>query len=251
MTAIVLTSKAEAAGDGLARTADILREEGACDIVGTAPLHGNLPVEDILRSCVEKGAAQIVVVPYLLHLEEEVRRELSERVETVRTAYPNVQFLIASPIGFDRRLVEIVRDRVAQAALGLDGSPDVPILRIEGRVAAPIDLGYPDFQELPDQIPDVGRIVPERRGIGVWARTLLERTAVQPGATHVLFHAGEDGFFARVSIADVTEKGFLIYQIDGQPLPASLGGPLRLLIPGIDDRCANVKNVTRMELTTE
>ncbi len=74
--------------------------------------------------------------------------------------------------------MEIVRDRIAQAAAGLDGSAGVPILRIEGRVAAPIDLGYPDFQELPDQIPDVGRIVSERRGAGVWVRTLLERDTV-------------------------------------------------------------------------
>lgn len=251
MTAIVLTSKVEAAGEGLARTADILREEGACDIVDAAPLHGNPPFEKVLRSCVEKGAAQIVIVPYLLHIGKELRRELSERVETVRKAYPNVQFLIASPIGFDRRLAEIVRDRVGQATLGLDGSAGVPILRIEGRVSAPIDFGYPDFQALPDQIPDVGRIVPKRRGAGVWVRTLLERVAIQPGTTHALFHAGEDSFFARVSLDDVSEKGFLIYQIDGQPLPANLGGPLRLLIPGIDDRCANVKNITRMELAAE
>ena len=243
--ATILVGYMGGAGDGLRQAVDTLCGERTGEVVEAASLRGHPSFEDALRSCIEKGAAQIVVVPYLLHLEDEVRRELSERAEAVEKAHPNLQCLIAPPIGFDRRLVDIVQDRMEQVEQ--DASADVPILKIEGRVAAQADLSYRDFQRLPDQIPDIGRIVPKRQGTGVWVRTLL--TAVKPGATHAVFHATEDGFSARVSLADVSEKGFLIYQINGQPLPASLGGPLRLLIPGLDDRCANVKGVVRLEIT--
>ena len=38
------------------------------------------------------------------------------------------------------------------------------------------------------------------------------------------------------------------YRMDGHPLPECMGGPLRLFVPETDDRCANVKNVIRIEL---
>ena len=41
----------------------------------------------------------------------------------------------------------------------------------------------------------------------------------------------------------------LVYEIDGQPLPESKGGPFRLVAPGLGDLCANVKGGARIELT--
>ena len=55
-------------------------------------------------------------------------------------------------------------------------------------------------------------------------------------------------FPATVDLALVREQGLLIYGLEGQPLPVSYGGPLRLIIPGHDDRCANVKGVARVEI---
>ena len=43
--------------------------------------------------------------------------------------------------------------------------------------------------------------------------------------------------------------GVLVYELDGEPLPESKGGPFRLVTPGLGDLCANVKGVARIEVT--
>jgi len=41
----------------------------------------------------------------------------------------------------------------------------------------------------------------------------------------------------------------LVYELAGEPLPESKGGPFRLVTPGLGDLCANVKGVARIEVT--
>ena len=114
-------------------------------------------------------------------------------------------------------------------------------------MATPTAFSYPDFRQLPNQIPDVSQVISARPGSGVWVRTLLERVGVKSAATHAVFYAREDGFSANVTLKDLRENGLMIYQLDGQPLPTRAGGPLRLLIPGAEDRCSNIKGVSRLE----
>ena len=143
---------------------------------------------------------------------------------------------------------ELKPDRVGAER---ENTSDAPILKVDGLLERAETFSYPDLKALPDQIPDVGRILPDRRGEGIWLRVLLGRVTVKPGTTHAVFHALDGQFSARVPLTEALEKGFFVYRLDGQPLPESLGGPLRLLIPGADDRCANVKGVSRIEITAE
>jgi 2-dehydropantoate 2-reductase len=41
----------------------------------------------------------------------------------------------------------------------------------------------------------------------------------------------------------------LVYELDGATLPDAIGGPFRLVTPGLGDLCANVKGVARIEVT--
>ena len=105
-------------------------------------------------------------------------------------------------------------------------------------------LDFENFATLPNQIADISTLVPDRQGQGVWIREVLDHT---PNAD-AIFYADADRFSATVDLALVRERGLLIYGLEEQPLPASYGGPLRLIIPGHDDRCANVKGVARVEI---
>ena len=64
---------------------------------------------------------------------------------------------------------------------------------------------------------------------GVSIDTLLD--GVQTSAEFVIQY-GDGGYTTNVPLADVTDgKAWIVYEYDGEPLPAEHGGPARLLVP--------------------
>ncbi|MGH7206174.1 MAG: 2-dehydropantoate 2-reductase [Nitrospiraceae bacterium] len=124
-------------------------------------------------------------------------------------------------------------------------------LRIDGAVIQPITLDSAALGKLPaeHQVPDMSTLVPGMKGAGIRVKGLLEVPALAIGADHVTFHSQDGQFAASLTMKQATEHGILIYQLDGEPLPEQKGGPFRLVMPGLGDLCANVKGVTRIELT--
>jgi 2-dehydropantoate 2-reductase len=134
------------------------------------------------------------------------------------------------------------------------------LLIIDGEVNQPRKLTWADFQSLDAefQVPDVSRLDPKRQGTAVKLEGALGLAGVKPSAKYLTLHARADDFHASVPLASVRERGLLIYQLNGQPLPLSAGGPVRFYIPDFAachsaevDECANVKFVDRLELSTE
>jgi hypothetical protein len=142
------------------------------------------------------------------------------------------------------RWIDLLAEHLAAA---LEEPPPAPILMVEGRVDTPGPLNRRDLASLPGQIPDVGALVPGRRGRAVRVRSLLDHAGVSPSARAVTFYSG-DAFSADLPLAQAAEAGLLVYELDGRPLSADLGGPVRLFVPGADDRCANVKAVDRIAI---
>ena len=134
------------------------------------------------------------------------------------------------------------------------------ILRVDGEVERPLELQSSDLAAIDAafQISDVSTLDPKRKGRAVRLAGLLGRAGVKPTAQYLTLHASRDDFHASIPLAAVRERAILIYELDGQPLSASAGGPVRLLIPDYAachtaevDECANVKFVDRIELTAE
>ena len=131
-------------------------------------------------------------------------------------------------------------------------------LIVEGEVERPgalaaLDLAAIDARR---QIADVSQIDPARSGVAVWLRGLLEHVGAKPTAAYLTLHASADDFHASIPLASVLDRGFIIYALEGHPLPASAGGPFRFFIRDYlachsaeIDECANVKFVDRIELT--
>ena len=133
-------------------------------------------------------------------------------------------------------------------------------LRVDGEVDRPLELQSSDLAAIDPafQIPDVSQLDPKRRGRAVRLSGLLQLAGAKPAAQYLTLHASRDDFHASIPLAAVRERAILIYELDGQPLGESAGGPVRLLIPDYAacktaevDECANVKFVDRIELTAE
>ena len=133
-----------------------------------------------------------------------------------------------------------------------------PILKIDGAVEHPLALTYTDLAAFPDaaQFADVSRLHPSRRGDGVTLDAILERAAVRPAANFVILHADRDDFHVCVPLESIKGQGIVVYKIGSAPLGVEHGGPIRLIIrdpsachTGDLDDCANVKYLSRVELT--
>jgi len=125
------------------------------------------------------------------------------------------------------------------------------VLRIEGAVVQPVTLDREALLKLPveHQLSDLNDIMGKMNGKAVRVKGILEIPALTIGADHVTFHSQDGQFAASLTVKQAAEYGVLVYELDGQPLPASKGGPFRLVAPGLGDLCANVKGVARIELT--
>jgi 2-dehydropantoate 2-reductase len=131
-------------------------------------------------------------------------------------------------------------------------------LRIDGEVETALALSRSDLAAIEGvaQIPDMTRVDPKRRGKAVKLAAVLAAARPRGTATYLTLHSATDDFHASVPLEAVRERGLVIYELDGQPLPASAGGPFRFYIPDFAachsaevDECANVKFVDRIELT--
>ena len=94
-------------------------------------------------------------------------------------------------------------------------------------------------------LANVSAAVPGRTGAAAALAGLL--TEVPDDALAVVVAA--DGFVSEPTPVAILRTGFLVYALDGGPLPAGHGGPLRLLLPpGTATSCANVKSVVRIAI---
>ena len=187
-----------------------------------------------------EGIDQILIFPALIALPDAMRENLLQRIASLQNENTQTRILLTSPLGGDPRLFDMIQDRMAAA---LKSTQNTPILTIETPKTSRT-LDFENFATLPNQIADISTLVPDRQGQGVWIREVLDDIA----NADAIFYADADRFSATVDLALVREQGLLIYGLQEQPLPASYGGPLRLIIPGHDDRCANVKGVARVEI---
>jgi DMSO/TMAO reductase YedYZ molybdopterin-dependent catalytic subunit len=132
------------------------------------------------------------------------------------------------------------------------------LLKVEGAVEQPLDLTFDDLARLPEsaQIPDVSRFNPKRPGDGVHLEALLERARPRAEANYLTLHADRDDFHVSIPLQAVRGEGIVVYRLGSAGLDPKQGGPIRFLIRDpaachtdeLDD-CANVKYLSRIELT--
>jgi sulfoxide reductase catalytic subunit YedY len=114
------------------------------------------------------------------------------------------------------------------------------VLEVDGHVESPLRLNYAELRALPSMEREVLLICPgvfanHGRWKGVSIRRLLEKAQAREGVSHAKIRGPETSYAKTVScpIADVrTDRLFLAYEVNGQPLPVRHGYPLRLVAEG-------------------
>lgn len=121
---------------------------------------------------------------------------------------------------------------------------------IDGDVIQPLSLDRIAIRQLPDEfhVEDVGAFLPGMTARAVKVRGLLEIPAIRLGADHVTFHSHDGAYAATLTLEQARDFGLLLYEVEGGPVPLERGGPFRLITPGLDDLCAHVKGVGRIEI---
>jgi G3E family GTPase len=101
---------------------------------------------------------------------------------------------------------------------------------------------------LPDQVPDVGALIPGRAGAAVPLREVLRGAGIDIEGGRSLVVVARDGFVTPPTPASELLDGLIVHSLGGGALPEPQGGPFRLLVPGRKDACGNVKGVVRITL---
>ena len=115
-TAILLIahgSREQSANDDLHELAARLTAQGTYPIV--QPCFLELADPELLAGgdrCVQLGANRVLMVPYFLSAGVHLRRDLSAARDELNRRYPNVQFILGSPLGPHPLLDDLVSARI-------------------------------------------------------------------------------------------------------------------------------------------
>ncbi len=69
-------------------------------------------LSDILESFIKKGYRKIIVTSVFISRGIHTDKDIRGIVDEITDRYSNVEILITDPIGKDKRLVDIIRDRI-------------------------------------------------------------------------------------------------------------------------------------------
>lgn len=109
------SSQPEANAD-LSRLADELRQTGRFASVEPAYLELAQPDIDAgARNCLRDEVHRIILLPYFLSAGVHVRRDLTAARDRLATRFPDIEFLLAEPLGPHPLLTEIVIQRVSES----------------------------------------------------------------------------------------------------------------------------------------
>src|SRR5262249_21484917 len=126
------------------------------------------------------------------------------------------------------------------------GTPSVDAgrwsLKIHGLVHRPLTLTYADITRMPSirqtltleciGNPPDGGAIGNAEWTGLKLKPLLDRVGAKPSAVYAAMRAA-DGYYTGVPLAELMrEENWLVYRMNGDPLPPEHGFPLRIFIPG-------------------
>lgn len=129
-TAILLIahgSRQPEANDDLRHVAEVVRREGMrsvpASIVEASFLELAAPsIPEGARLCVAAGAKRVVMLPYFLSAGLHVREDLQRFRDELHAAHPDVEFVLAEPLGRHPLLIDVVLQRAAEALAARDSA---------------------------------------------------------------------------------------------------------------------------------
>ncbi len=92
--------------------ADVLRDLQPEIIVKIAHMELARPmIADGFRACVEAGATEIIVHPYMLSPGRHSTCDIPEMVADCASNYPEISYRVTEPLGVHRKIAEVILER--------------------------------------------------------------------------------------------------------------------------------------------
>ncbi len=135
-------SRVPDAGRGMEDVAKSLMAEGKYEAVETcymSRLGPHLP--ETMGECVKKGVSRIVLIPYFLHSGLHMKLDIPSMMKNEAEKYPGVKIIYGKHLGFDEKMVEIVRMRINES-LGL---ADIREVELDRRDKYPLPPGQMEY----------------------------------------------------------------------------------------------------------
>jgi DMSO/TMAO reductase YedYZ molybdopterin-dependent catalytic subunit len=128
-------------------------------------------------------------------------------------------------------------------------------LTVDGAVESPVTLRFEDLLALPQASEEAdfhcvtGWSILDVAFRGVRFETVAALARPAPEATHVMVH-GSDGYSTNLPLWEALKPDvLLVHTVEGQPLSAARGGPVRVVVPQLW-AWKGAKWVSRIELLT-
>jgi len=119
-TAVLLMahgSRRAEANEDLIRLAELIRQQSHYGFVEVSYLELAKPsIPAGVQQCVELGACSVLMMPYFLSAGSHVTADLERIRNEVADQFPAVEFKLCEPVGLHPLMVEIVLDRLKNAA---------------------------------------------------------------------------------------------------------------------------------------
>jgi len=115
-------SKRAAANDMLLAVAALYREESCAEIVEAAHMELAEPsIAQAFARCVERGAKAVVIHPYFLSPGRHSTSDIPALCAEAAAAFPEIPYAVTEPLGLDRRMAQVMHDRIVAALPALAG----------------------------------------------------------------------------------------------------------------------------------
>ncbi|QGU00246.1 Sirohydrochlorin cobaltochelatase CbiX(small) [Candidatus Syntrophocurvum alkaliphilum] len=110
-------SRRKEANEEIRQITELFKKNNNDKVYETAFLSNAKPdMEEAADILVSKGIEKIVMMPVFLVEGIHIKEDIPEVIEKLKNKYPNIEFLIAKHIGPHPSLVNIVQERIDEAA---------------------------------------------------------------------------------------------------------------------------------------
>lgn len=109
-------SPREESNEAVRKVVGLARETAGFELVEVGYLDVNQPdIPAAIEMLIERGASEIVAVPYFLHTGKHVLRDLPDLLDSASLRHPGVSISMTDYIGHSPVIADILRDRAREA----------------------------------------------------------------------------------------------------------------------------------------
>ncbi len=98
---------------------DLVKSRSGFDAVAGAYMELSQPgISETVDYLAQEGAGIIIIAPYFLYEGMHIKRDIPDIIAGMLRKYPDIEFRLAKPIGFEPVLADIILNRAEEALAG-------------------------------------------------------------------------------------------------------------------------------------